>query len=143
VAGLSHALAPSGCRSPAWNARVERVLDCYWPGLRMFGETDADVCGRSLADDYVSGTPLIARCTKAAICRYFMPEEGLEPPDTRIMIGDRGEDLCYPSGSEVPPGPPSHARSPEFGARSGARTLRTKRKARRRPKPDASRRDPE
>jgi hypothetical protein len=42
----------------------------------------------------------------------------------RIMIGDEGADLAYPSGSEVPPGALGPARSPEFGARLGARKRR-------------------
>jgi hypothetical protein len=46
------------------------------------------------------------------------------------MIGDRGEDLAYPSQLEVLLGPPSYARTDEFGARLGARRLRRKKKAR-------------
>lgn len=57
-----------------------------------------------------------------------MPEEGLEPPDTRIMIGVEGEDLAYPSGLEVPSDAASDARSPEFGARLGARRRRKRKR---------------
>jgi hypothetical protein len=35
------------------------------------------------------------------------------------MIGDEGPNLAYPSGSQVPPGAPRHARSPEFGGTVG------------------------
>ena len=55
---------------------------------------------------------------------------GTRTPDTRVMIGVEGEDLAYPSGLEVLLGPPSDARTDEFGARLGARKRR-KRKARR------------
>src|SRR5688572_20446526 len=55
---------------------------------------------------------------------------GTRTPDYADYDGDRGEDLAFPSGLEVLLGPPSYARSPEFGARLGA-PKRRKRKRRR------------
>ena len=57
---------------------------------------------------------------------------GTRTPDTRIMIGDKGDDLAYLSGLEVLLGAVSYARTREFGARLGAQTRRKRKKGRKR-----------
>ena len=70
------------------------------------------------------------RCQKPELSRDFAHAGGkTRIPDTRIMIGENGEDLAYSSHFEVLLGPPSYARTDEFGARLGA-WKRRKRKRR-------------
>jgi hypothetical protein len=124
---------PGSDETRASDRSVSRLLLRAIRGRDLAPQRDASPSSSSSSPRLVLARGAFRPHGRIRVCAVGMPRPrsvsaggGTRTPDTRIHVGDKGEDLVYPSGSELPPGAPSCARSPEFGARK-----RRKRKRRR------------